>query len=452
MKVAGGKPWQGAHAHWHRASYRWRYSIRRRLVALFLLLALAVSAVFLLGTQRLLKGGWQAWARPLVADYVDRLAAEIGDPPSKDRAIALAARLPISVRIEGPRMVFDTHPESRHGHDPEGAAEGWGLVRTTADGHRITFGLSQLPDSGRPRFVGWLTLAALLLLTAVAWAVVHGLLAPLAAIGAGAERFGQGRFDEPIRVRRADELGRLAERVNGMAKNLQGMLEAKRGLLLAISHELRSPLTRARLNAELVPESEARTALLRDLGEMRDLIADLLESERIAAGHAALHLEDCDVAALVREAAAAHPQGAALHLQLEDGVGPLRADPVRLKLLVRNLADNALRHNAGAANPPVVSFGRAGEDRVRIAVRDFGAGLTDEQIARLAEPFHRPDSARTRQGGGVGLGLYLCRLVAEAHGGRLEIRRANPGLEVTALWPLVRPQAGAENKGLDSAR
>ena len=63
MKVAGGKPWQGAHAHWHRASYRWRYSIRRRLVALFLLLALAVSAVFLLGTQRLLKGGWQAWAR-----------------------------------------------------------------------------------------------------------------------------------------------------------------------------------------------------------------------------------------------------------------------------------------------------------------------------------------------------------------------------------------------------
>ncbi len=443
---ARGRGWHEAHARWHRASHRWRYSIRWRLVTLFLLLALATASVFLFGTQRLVKGGWQGWAKPLVADYVDRLAAEIGDPPSKDRAIALAARLPISVRIEGPRMVFDTHPESRHGEgwrDPQMTAEGWGLVRTTADGHRITFGLSQMPESGRARLVGLATLAALLLLTGVAYAVVHRLLAPLSAIGAGAERFGQGRFDEPIPVRRRDELGRLADRVNGMARSLEAMLEAKRGLLLAISHELRSPLTRARLNAELVPEGDARSALLRDLGEMRDLITDLLESERIAAGHAALHLEDCDVATLVREAAAAHPQGAALHLQLDDAVGRLRADPVRLKLLVRNLADNALRHNAGAANPPVLSFGRAGEGRVRIAVRDFGAGLADEQIARLAEPFYRPESARTRQGGGVGLGLYLCRLVAEAHGGRLEIRRAAPGLEVAATWPLVAPKPAA---------
>ncbi len=443
MKPGRHQRWHAAHARWHQATHRWRYSIRWRLVTLFLLLALATSAVFLFGSQRLVKGGWQGWAKPLVADYVDRLAAEIGDPPSKDRAIAIAARLPVTIRIEGPRLVFDTHPESRrdYGRDPQMTAEGWGLVRTTADGHRITFGLSQLPASGRARLVGLATLAALLLLTGVAYAVVHRLLAPLGAIGAGVARFGQGRFDEPIPVRRRDELGRLAERVNGMASSLQGMLEAKRGLLLAISHELRSPLTRARLNAELVPEGEARTALLRDLAEMRDLIADLLESERIAAGHAALHLEDCDLAALVREVAASHPQGAALHLQLAEDLGTQRADPVRVKLLVRNLADNALRHNAGAANPPVLSLARTAEGGVRIAVRDFGAGLGDEQIARLAEPFYRPDSARTRQSGGVGLGLYLCRLVAEAHGGRLEIRRAAPGLEVAAAWPARAPGA-----------
>ena len=66
-------------------------------------------------------------------------------------------------------------------------------------------------------------------------------------------------------------------------------------------------------------------------------------------------------------------------------------------------------------------------------MRDFGPGVSAEQLQRLSEPFYRPDSARARATGGVGLGLYLCRLIAQAHGGELRIRRAEPGLEVTAL-------------------
>ena len=69
-----------------------------------MLLALATTAVFLLGTQRIVQSGWQAWARPLVADYVDRLAAELGDPPDAQRARALVARLPITLRIDGPSL------------------------------------------------------------------------------------------------------------------------------------------------------------------------------------------------------------------------------------------------------------------------------------------------------------------------------------------------------------
>jgi HAMP domain-containing protein len=133
---------------------------------------------------------------------------------------------------------------------------------------------------------------ALLLLTAAAYGYVR--LPDLGNIRAGALRFGQGRFEPPIPVRRQDELGDLAEQVNTMARDIRGMLDAKRGLLLAVSHELRSPLTRARLNAELVAPGEARDALLRDLGTMRDLITDLLESERLSAGHAALQRERCD--------------------------------------------------------------------------------------------------------------------------------------------------------------
>jgi signal transduction histidine kinase len=437
---------------WRAARHRWRHSLKWRLVTLFLLLALATTAVFLFGMQRVLQGGWQGYAKPLVADYVDKLAAEIGSPPDAARAKAIVARLPVSIRIDGPQVQYDSHPGGAYSsrthptvraepveahREREFGAEGWGLTRTTADGHRIAFGLAgPLPES-RPRTFGWITLAALLLLTTLAYAVVRRLLRPLDDIGAGVARFGSGTFEPLIPVRRKDELGDLAERINRMAASLHGKLDAKRALLLAISHELRSPLTRARVNAELVEDGEHRSALLRDLGEMRDLITELLESERLASGHAALHTEAVDLPALVRELVAAQWPDAALNLQLDERVGPVRVDPMRVRLLLRNLIDNALRHSAGAPTPPVVSMSSDADGQLQLRVRDFGPGVAEEHLPHLAEPFYRADSARQRSTGGFGLGLYLCQLVAQAHGGTLRIRRAEPGLEVVASWPIT---------------
>lgn len=430
-------PWRQALAH----------SIKGRLVVLFVLLALGTSGVFLFGMQRLLQGGWQEYAKPLAADYVDRLVEEIGVPPDPQRALALTQRLPITVRIDGPVVRFDSRPLHRRRdpgdlEDAELRAAGWGLVRNTTDGHRITFGLTRPPDGVRPRLVGWATLAALLMLTALAYGTVRRLLSPLNAIGTGVEAFGRGEFGVSIPVQRRDELGRLAERINGMAGNLNDMLDAKRSLLLAISHELRSPLTRARINAELVEEGEARDALLRDLGEMRDLITDLLESERLATGHAALHLGPIDLASLVHEVADTGFPHVPLTFHLDPAVGPAQVDATRIRLLLRNLIGNALRHSAQAPQAPEVFLRRETDGRIALGVRDHGPGVAAEQLGRLGQAFYRPDSARSRAGGGVGLGLYLCRLVAQAHGGELRIRRAEPGLEVTAIWP-AGPAAGA---------
>jgi signal transduction histidine kinase len=278
-------------------------------------------------------------------------------------------------------------------------------------------------------------LTALLVLTGIAWAVVQRLLRPLQPIGDGVARFGRGDFSQPIALARDDELGQLADRIDGMASSLQGMLEHQRGLLLAISHELRSPLTRARLNAELVDEGPARDALLRDLAEMRDLIETLLESERIAAGARALQLEPVDLAALVHELVEARFEGRGIELALQPPPGPVMADAARLRLLLRNLLDNAQHQGAGATQPPQVYLRPEPDGRWALGVRDHGPGLPPEQRAALGQPFHRPDSARTRAAGGVGLGLYLCRLVAQAHGGELRIRDAAPGLDVAMRWP-----------------
>jgi signal transduction histidine kinase len=418
---------------------RLKRSLGMHLVLLFLLLAMATTGIFLAGMQRALSGGWSAVVRPLVADYVDRLAAEMGSPPDLARAQALVQRLPLSVRIEGPVLQFDSHPQRRAWHrasDRDEDEDGrWLLQRHTADGHRITFGLGDRGWVNRPRTIGWFTLALLLGLTAAAYAYVRRMVKPLDDIRSGAQRFGQGQFDTPIPVRRRDELGDLAEQVNTMARDIRGMLDAKRGLLLAVSHELRSPLTRARLNAELVAPGESRDALLRDLGAMRDLITDLLESERLAAGHAALQRERCDPNALVRELVAEQFASATLRLELASHLPAVDLDPVRLRLALRNLIDNALRHGGAVASPPCVR-GELVDGRLELSVRDFGPGVDDEQLAHLSEAFYRADTARQRSTGGVGLGLYLCRLVAQAHGGTLRLRNARPGLEATLSVPV----------------
>ena len=114
---------------------------------------------------------------------------------------------------------------------------------------------------------------------------------------------------------------------------------------------------------------------------------------------------------------------------------PLWLDAGRTRLLLRNLLDNALRHTPTGAAPPELHLGVADNGHVLIEVRDHGPGVPPEQLARLTEAFYRPDDARQRSTGGVGLGLYLARMVAEAHGGRLTVRNAQPGLAVRAEWP-----------------
>jgi len=430
-----------------------RHSLRARLTLLFLLLAIAMTLTFVSGMQALMRSGWQEIARPLIANYVDRLTAEIGTPPDVAKAQALTRSLPIRIRIEGPVVNWSSRNgaveevrRDRHHRDAardiDRPPNPWRPTRLLADGHRISFGLASLPrddtaddaPEDRPRLIGWATLLAMLVLVALAYTRVRALLRPIDEIRAGAIRYGSGDFSRPIPASGHGELGELAQRVNGMADGLHGLLDAKRQLLLAISHELRSPLTRARLNAELVGEGGARDALLHDLAEMRDLIIDLLESERLAGGHAALQTEPVDLNALVRDVVSAQFATRGLGLALDPALPAAALDPTRLRMLLRNLIDNALRHSADAPAAPIVTT-TFGADALTLTVRDHGPGVDEAQLPLLAQAFYRPDSARERATGGVGLGLYLCRLVAQAHGGSLSLSNAHPGLQVELRLP-----------------
>ncbi|SEL67300.1 Signal transduction histidine kinase [Roseateles sp. YR242] len=294
-----------------------------------------------------------------------------------------------------------------------------------------------------------LAVPLLLLLTGLAYGGIRHMVRPLSALAVGAEAFGRGELDHRVPVFHRDEIGDLAMRFNQMAADIQAMLDGKRALLLAISHELRSPLTRARLHAELVEEGASKESLLDELGQMRDLISALLESERLGSGHAALQLAPCDLATLVR--ALAQP---GVTLDIQPDLPPVSADRMRIQLLLRNLVHNALRHNEPAQGPVVVSLRADGQGSgavpggmpdaraagLRLTVRDHGPGVPPEALSQLGQPFFRPDEARTRAEGGVGLGLSLCRLVAEAHGSRLVLRNAAPGFEASVVLRPMRDE------------
>ena len=511
------------------------FSIKLRMVLVFLVLAAALMVVFIGAMRQVVATRWQLTAQPLLVDYVDRLAEEItvDGHPSVERARALAQRLPVTVRIEGPVIRWASHPQDsqhdwwregdgvreggpswdgpmsgtdRHdecgmGHRGAHVGEGreWGdeppgwqqirqiTERSTPDGHQLVFGIDRHAmlarhDGSDPLARG---LTALLLLTLLAWWYVRRTLRPLDAISAGARRFGQGNFDDPIPAawtRRHGERGELATTLNTMGEDIRQMLDAKRSLLLAISHEMRSPLTRARLHAELLPEDDLevrpqREALLRDLREMSALVEDLLESERLSDRHVALQRESLDLAVVARgvitELQTRHP-GVEVALQVPTELPAQYLDATRLRLLLRNLLENAVRHAGNGRDPDkkgahgsplsdeggsatadtaashghtvaadmdavaVVRIDREATGGCVIEVRDWGPGVPEEQLSKLAEPFHRPDAARSRHAGGVGLGLYLCRLVAQAHGGRLVLENAHPGLRVRAWLPSDR--------------
>jgi signal transduction histidine kinase len=422
------------------------HSMQWRLVALFILLALAMTAAFIGGTQRTFSSGWREAIRPVLGDYIDRLAAEIGSPPDIEKAKALTARLPISIRIQGATSNFDSHPNKHREHHEHRRADHYIsetntqslLTRRTADGHTIRFGLGDLEWRKHPTGPLLVTLVSLLFLTALAYLAVRKLLSPLKDISAGAKRFGQGDFKQPIPIRRKDELGELATKINTMAIDIDSMLEAKRGLLLAISHELRSPLTRARVNVELLPENidntPSRDALLRDLAVMNQLISDLLETERLNDKHAVLNRQVTDVPILVQDVISQLPNEQTVKLSVDAQTKTVLLDEGRLRLLLRNLIDNAVHHGAGGTqSPEIIVF--SSNKELSITVRDFGNGVEESVLQNLAQPFYRTDIARQRSTGGVGLGLYLCRLVAHAHGGRLEFTNAHPGLKVTVTIP-----------------
>lgn len=270
------------------------------------------------------------------------------------------------------------------------------------------------------------------------WWVTNQAVRPVRDAARVASRLAEGRLSERMKVRGSDEMATLARTFNEMAESLQRQItrmeelsRLQRRFVSDVSHELRTPLTTVRMASDVLydaradfPPEVARSAelLSNQLDRFEALLADLLEISRIDAGAARLEFEEISIADVVRDEVegmthAARNVGVELRLWVAGGEHVASMDRPRVGRIVRNLISNAIEHaQEHPVDIGVNSNGRA----VAVVVRDYGIGLTPQQVERVFDRFWRADAARARTMGGTGLGLSIAREDARLHGGKLE--------------------------------
>ncbi|MDO8907123.1 MAG: HAMP domain-containing sensor histidine kinase [Pseudohongiella sp.] len=425
--------------------------------SLYLRLFLIFSAtviLFLVVISLSLRQLDQNWRRerlnPLPVFYLDNvrlLVDAIGIPPDLQRAEQLARDLSLTIIIRSPHINWQSDDQSdldisqtvfvRTLSDESQmlAAGNEQVIRVARGGYEYYLNRKAPSLSDYDYAVVYIGLGfAFFILFSNYW-LVRRLMDPVRRLRQGAEIICAGDLSYRVEVTRNDELGELTESINHMADSLQSMLEAKRQLLLAISHELRTPVTRAKLQLEFMEDSALRETLRDDINEIDLLISDLIEAERLSTRHASLIPDDVDFAdyiGMLSEQYQNYEGGLILEMPEEDRA--MQIDKLRIRLLLANIVNNAMRHGH---NKPVTVAVRFETDEAVLSIQDQGEGITEEHLKHVREPFYRVDSARTRHTGGFGLGLYLCNLIAEAHGGRMEIgSKPGQGTRVSVYLPI----------------
>ena len=260
-------------------------------------------------------------------------------------------------------------------------------------------------------FIFWMVASALVLL-AVAILFLRNQVKPIERLAVAAENFGKGRAVPDFKPAGAAEVRGAAEAFIGMRDRIERYVQQRTEMLAGVSHDLKTPLTRIRLQLALMPKSADTDAIAADLAEMERMLNEYLDFARGEGGEAS---EPVDLAHLVDEtvADAARAQGAVGRIKVTTAPNiVLVVKRNALKRCLANLVDNALKYGTN------VSVALARQSRaIEIAVDDDGKGIPAEQREEAFRPFHRLDEGRNLQSGGVGLGLAIARDIARAHGG-----------------------------------
>jgi signal transduction histidine kinase len=299
--------------------------------------------------------------------------------------------------------------------------DGAGVVFRTG----LPLGVPPLP---RQIFVELAMLTAFL--AAVLFVMARTITRPLSELATAAEAVGRGERRAPLRETGARELREATHAFNAMQERLHRYLDSRTRVLAAMSHDLRTPLTRLRLRVESLDDDDLRKRFSGDLDEMSGMIEGALKLFR------GLNHDEpdqaVDAAALLETLRSEFAElGATVTVDAADGVNAV-TKPAALKRCLTNLISNAVKYAGQAA----VSARLEGGELV-LRIEDDGPGIPEGQLEQVFEPFYRVEGSRSADTGGIGLGLGIARDIAQALGGTLKLaNRAPHGLEAVLRIPI----------------
>jgi len=245
--------------------------------------------------------------------------------------------------------------------------------------------------------------------------LLRNLFSPLKDLSAAVVSIGEGNYDVKLPKGRKDELGELADSIGVMSDKINSSIKSKEQLLIDVSHELRSPLTRIKLGLEV---GSSKEKLEEDVIEMEKMITDLLENYRADTGFNSVKPQKADVAELLDETIAEYDDQSRLKFSKPAKEVFCNIDMDKMQVVFRNLIDNALKYSA---NEIIMSITEH-KGEVIISFKDTGSGISNEDLKNVFEPFYRADRSRSRRTGGFGLGLSICKKIIDAHKGELLIK------------------------------
>jgi len=334
--------------------------------------------------------------------------------------------------------------------------DGLSTVAVRVDGRLVGWlGIPPIERPSAPREIRFLRhQAQAFAITAVLVCVLAALLAvllarrlarPILAISATTRELAEGRYEARVAAPGGDEIGALARDVNQLARTLEDNERSRRRWIADISHELRTPLAILRGEVEAVRDGIRRCdqafvdSLLDESERLARLVEDLYQLARADIGALDYRFASLDFAAVVDEALGHFAQrfadaGLLVQSALERPLA-VHADRDRLRQLLENLCENCCRYVQRPGTVTVTLRRRDGH--AELVVADSGPGVAADELAGLFEPLARAERSRSRDYGGAGLGLALCRRIATAHGGRIDAAVSPPGgLAVRLTLPL----------------
>ncbi|MBK8323145.1 MAG: HAMP domain-containing protein [Betaproteobacteria bacterium] len=308
----------------------------------------------------------------------------------------------------------------------------WVRLPTSRADYWVGFPRNRVDRGESDALLYWIFAGVLIAIAATAL-IAWRLNRPLARLARTAEELGQGKDPPPVPETGPTEVRAVAKAFNQMKERLKDNERERTTFLAGISHDLRTPLARLRLDVEMLGgrvEGDTQKAMVADLEDMNAIIDQFIDYAR---SEATEPFSAVDLGRLAREGAErAARAGVAIRCELAD-VPVLMLRPLAINRLVANLVQNAVKHGGGEV---VVSVRAAGSE-VLLGVSDRGPGIAAGEVERLKEPFTRRDEARSGQSG-AGLGLAIVARIAKAHGARFDLLpREGGGLVAQVAFPVA---------------